>query len=31
MIRNVELEIGGQRIKNVSAEKYQVPMLVCAA
>ena len=31
LIRNVELEIGGQRIKNVSAEKYQVPMLVCAA
>jgi hypothetical protein len=31
LIKNVELEIGGQRIKNVSAEKYQVPMLVCAA
>lgn len=29
IVRNVELEIGGQRI-DVSAEKYQVPM-ICAA
>jgi hypothetical protein len=30
LIKNVELEIGGQRI-NVGAEKYQVPMLTCSA
>lgn len=29
--KSVEVEIGGQRIKNVSAEKYQAPMLTCAA
>ena len=31
LVKNVEIEIGGQRINYVSAEKYQVPMLVCAA
>ena len=32
LIKSVELEIGGQRIdKLVSAEKYQAPMLTCAA
>lgn len=31
LVKNVEIEIGGQRIKNVSAEKYQAPMLTCAA
>lgn len=31
IIKNVEIEIGGQRIKNVSAEKYHVPMLICVA
>jgi hypothetical protein len=31
LIKNVELEIGGQRIDFVSAEKYQAPMLTCAA
>lgn len=30
IVKTVELEIGGQRI-NVSAEKYQAPMLTCAA
>lgn len=30
LIKSVEVEIGGQRI-DVSAEKYQAPMLVCAA
>jgi hypothetical protein len=31
LVKNIEIEIGGQRIKNVSAEKYQAPMLTCAA
>lgn len=31
LIKSVEIEIGGQRINNVSAEKYQAPMLACAA
>jgi hypothetical protein len=32
LIKTVEIEIGGQRInKLVSAEKYQAPMLACAA
>ena len=31
LIKNVEIEIGGQRINNVSAEKYQVPIQACAA
>ena len=31
LIKSVEVEIGGQRIKNVSAEKYQARMLTCAA
>ena len=31
LIKNVEVEIGGQRINDVSAEKYQAPMLTCAA
>lgn len=32
LVKNVEIEIGGQRInKLVSAEKYQAPMLACAA
>ena len=31
LIKNVEIEIGGQRIKSVSAEKYLAPMLACAA
>ena len=32
LIKSVEIEIGGQRInKLVSAEKYQAPMLACAA
>jgi hypothetical protein len=31
LIKSVELEIGGQRINDVSAEKYQAPMLTCAA
>jgi Major capsid protein N-terminus len=30
LVKNVELEIGGQRI-NVGAEKYQAPMLTCCA
>ncbi len=30
LLKSVEIEIGGQRI-NVSAEKYQAPMLICAA
>lgn len=29
LIKNVEVEIGGQRIKNVGAEKYQVFNTVC--
>ncbi len=31
LIKNVEIEIGGQRIDNFSAEKYQAPMVCCAA
>lgn len=31
LVKNVEVEIGGQRINNVGAEKYQAPMLICAA
>ena len=31
LVKNVEIEIGGQRINSVSAEKYQAPMLACAA
>lgn len=31
LMKTVEIEIGGQRIKNISAEKYQAPMLTCAA
>ncbi len=31
IVKNVEIEIGGQRIKSVSAEKYQASMLTCAA
>lgn len=31
LVKTVELEIGGQRINDVSAEKYQAPMLICAA
>ena len=31
LVKNVEIEIGGQRINSVSAEKYQAPMLTCAA
>ena len=30
LIKTVEVEIGGQRIE-VSAEKYQAPMVSCAA
>ena len=30
LIKNVEVEIGGQRIKS-SPEKYQAPMVQCAA
>lgn len=30
LVKNVEIEIGGQRI-NYGAEKYQAPMLTCAA
>jgi hypothetical protein len=31
LVKNVEIEIGGQRINNIGAEKYQAPMLTCAA
>jgi len=32
LIKNVEIEIGGQRIKNVVCpEKYPAPMVSCAA
>jgi hypothetical protein len=31
LVKTVEIEIGGQRIKSNSAEKYQSPMLTCAA
>ena len=31
LVKTVEVEIGGQRINFVGAEKYQAPMLTCAA
>jgi hypothetical protein len=31
LIKTVELEIGGQRINNFSAEKYHAPLVCCAA
>jgi hypothetical protein len=31
LIKNVEIEIGGQRINNISAQEYQAPMVHCAA
>ncbi len=31
LIKNVEIEIGGQRINSISAEKYHAPVLCCAA
>jgi len=31
LIKNVEIEIGGQRINNISAQEYQAPMVYCAA
>jgi hypothetical protein len=31
LVKNVEIEIGGQRINYIGAEKYQAPMLTCAA
>lgn len=31
LVKSVEIEIGGQRIENNSAEKYQASMICCAA
>ena len=31
LIASVEIEIGGQRIKDFSAEKYLAPMIACTA
>jgi hypothetical protein len=31
LVKNVEIEIGGQRINNISAQKYQAPLVCCAA
>ena len=31
LVKSVEIEIGGQRIENVSAEKYPASMISCAA
>ena len=31
LLKSVEIEIGGQRINPISAEKYQASMLACAA
>jgi hypothetical protein len=31
LVKSVELEIGGQRINNIGAEKYSAPMVSCLA
>lgn len=31
LVKNVEIEIGGQRINAISPEKYRAPMVCCAA
>jgi hypothetical protein len=31
LIKNVEIEIGGQRINNIGAEKYHAPIVSCLA